>query len=566
MKRRNRLAVSAVIISVWLPGCSSTPKSTSQFTPKTPLAIQPGGSSTPIFRDIAREAGLNFRWGHGGKTPLTILETLGHGCAFLDYDQDGLLDIFLVGTPRCALFRNLGNSRFVNVSEQAGITASGEFFGAAVGDYDNDGYPDLYVTGYGKCVLYHNTGRGSFVEVTAGSGLEARGPYDVVTASAFVDLDNDGRLDLFAGRYIVFTPQSIQFCIYSGIKAGCGVKNYEADKPRVYRNLGGGRFKDATSAWGFNEAHGKCLGVAITPSNGGSGATLYATNDEAPGDLFVPHGARYDNVGVTSGTAFNRDGLTQGGMGADWGDYNNDGLSDLFVATFQSEPKSLYRNDGRGLYTEASGPLGIAPSTSQYVAWTAKFVDYDNDGWQDLFLTNGHTQDNVHLVEKGRSYRQPLQLFHNEHGSAFREANVEGGPAFAEPIAGRGAAFGDFDNDGRVDVLLVDEEGAPRLLHNEDKAANHWLGVRLIGKRCNRDAIGGRVIVSVKGRSFVRDMQLAGGYLSAHDPRVHIGLGQAEGPAAVTVRWPDGQTDVIAKVALDNYNTVTQKVSRPSVH
>jgi len=549
-----------VIVSIWLPGCASPPSSPAKFPPAAPSR----NSATPVFRDIAREAGLNFQWGHGGKTPLTILETLGHGCAFLDYDQDGLLDIFLVGTPRCALFRNMGNGRFVDVSDQAGISAKGNFFGVAVGDYDNDGYPDLYITGYGKCVLYHNTGRGSFVDVTAGSGLEARGPYDVVTAAAFVDLDNDGRLDLFAGRYIVFTPQTLQFCMYSGIKAGCGVKNYDADKPRVYRNIGGGRFTDSTSVWAFDGAHGKCLGVAIAPSDGVPGATLYAANDEAPGDLFVPRGAQYANIGVTSGTAFNRDGLTQGGMGTDWGDYNNDGRSDLFVATFQSEPKSLYRNDGRGLFTEDGGSLGIAQRTSQYVAWTAKFLDYDNDGWLDLMLTNGHTQDNVNLVEKGRSYRQPAQLFHNENGSRFRDASIDGGPAFTQPIAGRGAAFGDFDNDGRVDVLVVDEEGAPLLLHNGDKSANHWLGIRLIGKSCNLDGIGARVTVRANGKTYVRDMQLAGGYMSAHDPRVHFGLGQAEGPAAVTVRWPNGQTDAIANVPLDKYVTVTQRAARPS--
>jgi hypothetical protein len=470
------------------------------------------------------------------------------------------------------LYRNQGNGRFADVSERAGLrTPGGLFFGVAVGDYDNDGYPDVYLTGYGKCVLYRNTGRGGFADVTAAAGVGARGPYDVATAAAFVDLDNDGKLDLFAGRYIVFTPDSPQLCEYQGVKAGCGVKNYDPAFPRVYRNAGNGRFVDVTDAWGFGggvAAHGKCLGVAVRAADegaGGGGVLLYASNDEQPGDLYVRakgSGVRYRNIGTTSGTAFNHEGLTQAGMGVDWGDFNNDGRPDLAVATFQTEAKSLYRGDGDDLYSEVSGPLGVAMGTLAHVAWTAKFFDYDNDGWLDLLFTNGHVQDNVHRIQPDRTYPQPLQLFRNENGRRFREMKAEAGPAFTRPIVGRGAAFGDFDNDGRVDVVVADEEGAPLLLRNESKAGHHWLGVRLVGTRSNRDGIGARVTVTAGGQRLVRDQQICGGYLSAHDPRLHFGLGDAGRAESVSVRWPSGRVDTIRDVPADRYVEITEGKGR----
>lgn len=559
--------VLAILFGLLLAGCSgkSPPSPTPPSTPSTAPAA-PG-----IFRDVAQEAGLTFRWGHGGKSPLTIIETLGHGCAFLDYDQDGLLDIFLAGNPRCTLYRNTGEGRFTDVTAESGIAAEGLFFGVAVGDYDNDSFPDLYLTGYGKCVLYHNQGKGKrekgkvgegssptpyFEDVTAKAGVGARGPYDVVTAAAFVDLDQDGRLDLFAGRYIVFTPESIQYCTYSGVKAGCGVKNYEGDFPHVYRNLGGDKFAERTKEWGFDKSHGKCLGVAVRGLDSGKGILVYVANDEEPGELFIPRGTSYVDLGQPSGTGFNN-GLTQAGMGVDWGDVNNDGKSDLVIATFQGEAKTLYRNDGSDLYTEQSGPLGIVGSTTQMLAWTARFFDYDNDGWLDLFFTNGHVQDNVNQIDGSRSYPQLLQLFHNETGRLFRE-EAQAGPSFKTPVVGRGAAFGDYDNDGRVDVLVVDSEGSPLLLHNESKSGHRWLGVRLVGVKCNRDGIGARVEVTADGKTFVREQKSSGGYLSSHDSRIHFGLDKASHIEKVVVRWPDGQVDTVQNVESDRYITITQ--------
>lgn len=550
------VALCAALLSA-CAGCRDGGRATAASGPAT--AGVPPATQGGVFRDVAADAGITFRWGHGGKSPLNIVETIGHGVAFLDYDQDGRLDVFLVGNKRCALFRNGGDGRFTDVTEPASLTAEGMFFGLAVGDYDNDGYPDVYVTGYGKCVLYHNTRRGGFEDVTERAGLQARGKYDVVTACAFADLDGDGRLDLFAGRYIVFTPASLQFCTYQGIRAGCGVKNYDPDFPRVYRNAGDGRFADVTAKWGFSGSPGKCLGVTVRASDSGKGVLLYAANDEQPGNLWTrQNDGRYKDIGLPSGTAFGQDGLTQAGMGADWGDFNNDQKPDLAVATFQSEAKSLYKSDGDNLYTETSGRFNLAPATA-YVSWTARFFDFDNDGWLDLFFTNGHVQDNVQAIQPDHTYPQPLQLFRNDNGRVFREMKAEGGDAFLRNIVGRGAAFGDYDNDGRVDVLVVNEEGAPFLLHNESRAGHHWMGVHLIGAgRNNRDGIGARVTITAGTKRWTRDAQRAGGYLSAHDPRVHFGLGDATRADKIEVGWPDGSKNVVRNVAADRYVTVAQ--------
>ena len=579
---RGRLIICTALL-LTLQGCTSR-SSRTILTPaihgssvQEAAPVGPPAAASDLFRDVASEAGLNFRWGHGGRSPLTIIETLGHGTAFLDYDQDGLLDILLVGNRRLALYHNLGHGHFEETTRDAGLTAEGDFYGVAVGDYDNDSFPDLYITGYGKCILYHNLcgnrhgrlaapgmGRANaqtpklFEDVTARAGVGTRGPYDCVTAAAFVDLDGDGKLDLIAGRYILYTPQSIKFCMYQGVQAGCGVKNYDPDWPQVFRNNGNGTFSNRTREWGFHKAHGRCLGLAVRAAESGNGAAIYMANDELPGDLFVPRGKSYTNIGVQSGTAYNKDGLTQGGMGADWGDFLNEGKPGLIVTTFQSEPDSLYRGEGKDLYREYGSTLNIAAGTTAWVGWTAKFLDYDNDGWLDLVIANGHSQDNAKQVEADRSYAQPLMLYHNEAGNVFKDVGAEAGMEFRRPFVGRGGSIGDFDNDGRVDMLMVDEEGPPRLLHNESHADNHWLGIRLVGVRCNRDGIGARVTVTAGGKTTMRDQQLAGGYLSAHDPRLHFGLGNARRIDKITVRWPDGHIDNIAGAPVDRYVQITE--------
>jgi hypothetical protein len=274
-----------------------------------------------------------------------------------------------------------------------------------------------------------------------------------------------------------------------------------------------------------------------------------------PGDLMVLTGERYENQGVGSGTAYGRQGLTQGGMGTDWGDYDGDGRPDLVVATFQSEPNTLYHSEGQSFFLEVGAQMGLAGETTRYVAWTARFLDVDNDGWLDLLFTNGHSQDNVSRIEPDRTYAQPIQLFRSEKGQRLR---LDPDALPTAPIVGRGAAFGDYDNDGRIDALIVDEEGPAQLLHNEGSPSGHWLGVRLRGARSNRDGIGARITVAAGGRTLTRDLQLTGGYLSAHDPRVHFGLGQATIIESVRVRWPSGHVDQVTEVPVDRYVEVLE--------
>jgi hypothetical protein len=543
-------------------GCNSHPPKESAPLVSTPSKTSHSDSA---FLDVTDESGIKFQWGHGGRSPLNIQETIGHGCTFLDYDQDGLLDVLLIGNKSVALYRNIDGKQFKDVSSESGLKIEGALCGVAVGDYDNDGYPDLFITGYGKCALYHNhsrTANPAFEDVTSQAGVGELGPYDFVSAAAFADLDGDGRLDLIAGRYISFTPSSIRLCTANGVQTGCNVKLYDPAKPRVYRNNGDGRFTDVTSNWGFDALHGRCLGIAVSSSGIGKGVTVYFANDEVPCDLMVKTGARYTNVGMPSGTAYNRDGMTQAGMGTDWGDYNNDGKPDLLVATFQGEPKSLYRSDSSTLFTEMSGPSGFGLGTFPYIAWTTKFLDYDNDGFLDIFVTNGHVQDNAAKVDASRSYAQPMQLYHNEGGARFKACGTEAGSAFDTPIVGRGASVGDFDNDGRLDLLIVNEEGHPLLLRNTAESDSHWLGVRLIGKLCNRDGIGARVIVSAGTQTVVRDQQLVGGYFSGQDPRLHFGLGKSSKIDRVEVRWPDGRLDILKgddpRLRVDSYITVTE--------
>lgn len=558
---RRLVCCAAPLMATALCGCNRN-------TPAPPT--MPAAPSKSIFVDVAASAGLNFSWGHGGRSPLDILETIGHGCTFIDYDGDGLPDILLVGNRKCALYHNLGNGKFEDVSKQSGLNIQGALCGVTVGDFDNDGYPDVYITGYGSCALYHNRGTSRsqvgkgisdepiFEDVTAKAGVGPLGPCDFVTAAAFVDLDGDGRLDLIAARYVQFTRSSVRFCKYNGVETGCGVKNYAAASTHVYRNEGDGKFKDVTQQWGFGALHGRCLGLAV--GWGQSGPVVYASNDELPCDLMVKSGNTYRNIGQASGTAYGRDGMTQAGMGADWGDVDNDGKMDLVVATFQGEPKSLYRAESESQFTDAAGPLGLSFNTVPYIAWTVKFLDYDNDGWLDLFITNGHVQDNAGKVEPGRTYAQPLQLFHNDAGKQLKLVGPDAG--FGPPIVGRGASIGDYDNDGRLDLLVVNEEGQVQLLHNQSAHKTHWLGIKLVGKRSNRDGMGARVRVAAGGKAYTRDQQLCGGYLSGQDARLHFGLGDATKIDRIDVTWPDSQVDTVQggdrRLAVDQYVTVEE--------
>jgi hypothetical protein len=421
-----------------------------------------------------------------------------------------------------------------------------------VGDYDNDGFEDIYLYGYRCAALLHNEHGRRLVDVTRVMGLS---PRQWGTAAAFADVDNDGRLDLYVGDYVQFGPDSLQYCPINHINTACGPKKYAAEHGTLYRNTGT-RFVDVTHAWGADADAGKILGVAFADYDGSGHESLATANDEAPGSLLHNAGKRFTDEGVATGVAFDQNGYVHGGMGIDWGDYDNDGKLDLLVATYQQEVKSLYHNGG-ALFTDNAIPLGLAMKTSPYVAFGAKFIDADNDGWLDILFTNGHTEDNAAEVTPGASFRQPTLLFHNRQGTAFDNLpDALPGPA-GQPIVGRGLAIGDFDNDGRMDALVVDSEGAPLLLHNETTGAGNWLLCRLVGTHCNRDGIGALLRFDAGGTKLLRRCGTDGSYMSASDRRVHVGLG-AVAKADIEVRWPDGHIDRFRDVQANRIITLEE--------
>ncbi len=519
------------------------------------------------FTEVAQKAGIRYRWEAPGKRPLNILQTIGNGCAFLDYDGDKNQDILLVG-PRPALYRGDGKGNFTDVTSITGLAKiTGHFIGCAVGDYDNDGWREIYLSGYRTGVLLHNNGGVSFTDVTKSLGLK---PQPWGTSCGFADMDRDGYLDLYIANYADFGPSTTpQMCKFATEKHGdvlssCGPRYYKGIKGVLFQNQAGKRFSDVTKKWGLESHHGRGLGVAFADVMDDGHTGIAIANDEAPGDLFMAKESgktqiSFENTSVAAGVAYDRDGSLHGGMGVDWGDFNNDGRPDLFVATFRNEAKSLYRNDGEGTFTDVSYPTGIGRLALPYVSFGTKFLDADNDGWLDLLVANGHVQDNIELIENTQ-YRQKTMLLQNEGGQSFTDATAASGMNAFAAIVGRGLAVGDYDNDGRMDALVVDSEGVPLLLHNETPPPPgmnaNWVGFVCLDA-AGRDAYGATLTVEQEGAParMVRQCQTAGSYLSSSDPRVHFGLGSkpAERISRITVRWPDGRTDNWKNVPTGRY-------------
>jgi hypothetical protein len=477
----------------------------------------------------------------------------------LDYDNDGNLDILLVG-PKIALYKGDGAGHFTDVTRETGLdTLQGHFLGCTVGDYDNDGYPDIYITGFRTGVLLHNERGKAFKDVTVQSGLK---PQPWGTSAAFVQLTNSGHLDLCICNYLHFGPDvRPQLCIDHGIPAVCMPKDYLPEHNVLYHNLGNGRFADVTAAWNA-AGSGRGLGIACADFDGSGTPSIAFANDQTPGDLLhcLQRGSpRFTNIAQACGTARGPDGQVHAGMGEDWGDYDNDGKLDLVVAAFAAEQKSLYHNEGGNLFSDAGSSTGINGVILTLVTFGCKFFDYDNDGWLDLIFANGHIGDNVAQVSPGVTFRQSTVLLHNGGGSLiqYQDVSQEAGTDVVRPIVGRGLAVGDYDNDGKVDVLIVDSEGSPVLLHNETVGSGHWLQIKLVGTKSNRDGIGSLVTFETGGRKLLRLCHTDGSYMSASDSRVHCGLGDASS-ANITIKWPSGQHDIFRNVAADRVVVLTE--------
>lgn len=545
-------------------GCQTTARTEAQLPPAAEPTPLPSPTPEPLpnvrLVNRAAEAGLRYRWTIDGKRPLTIGQVMGNGCAFLDYNGDSHLDILFVGSPP-ALFRGDGTGKFTDVSAETGLgTRRGRFLGCAVGDYDSDGSPDLYLSGYGTGVLLRNRNGKRFEDVTGQAGLK---PQPFGASALFHDLDNDGRLDLLVCNYVEFGPETEpQLCKRGpkNIPTSCPPREYKGLTLRFFRNMGG-KFVDATAAFGLDKQAGAALGVTVTRCGPDDEPCLYIANDEKDGNLFVPAAAgklnRWQEIGRESGTARDSKGSVHAGMGVDWGDFDNDGHDDLFVTTFSGEIKNLYRNRGDLTFEDVAEVTGLQKAVAPYVSFGTKWADFDNDGFLDLLLTSGHVRDNVVEVTAGtdtpETYRQPTQLLMNRGGTQFAEVPLE-----LPMVVGRGLAIGDYDADGKMDALVVDSEGEPILLHNETPNPGNWLRVYL--KRAKNRAADGAVVTAIlpDGRRLRRLYQRGGSYLSASEPVVHFGLGEAAGVRSFVVQWSDGRYEEFSGAAAGQSITLTE--------
>jgi len=511
---------------------------------------------------VTAAAGLRWRIDRMASGGWNLVETMGGGGGFVDFDQDGRLDVYLVsytrerqadGTvPRDALYRNNGDGTFTDVTGRAGLGGPMRGMGLAVGDYDNDGWPDLYVSGYREHRLYHNNRDGTFTDVTAAAGLPASGWG---TSAAFFDYDNDGDLDLFVCHYLDVDPGRALPCQMIGDRPFCSIDKLPGSRSVLYRN-DRGRFTEVGAAAGVSPAGGKGLGVVAADLDGDGRVDLFQANDTSPNFLFRNRGdGTFAETGLEADVAFDAAGRARGAMGVDVGDYDGDGRLDLLVANFTYQGYSLFRNAGHGAFRDVARETGLAEPSLPMSGFGARLFDEDDDGLLDVVVANGHPFAPVATVWPGIRYAEPALLFENTGGS-FRAAAAARAEALARPMAGRGLALGDFDDDGDLDVLLLGVGEPPRLLRNDGGNRNHWLGVRLQGTRSNRDGVGAVVRVTALGRQST--MTRAGGtsYASASDPRLLFGLGAAVRAEKLEVRWPSGLVSVMADVPADRYLVV----------
>ncbi len=517
----------------------------------------------------------HITWVHtAGKSPQKFLpETTGAGCAFLDYDNDGWMDIYLVDSGKCdfynpdpplrnALYHNNRDGTFTDVTEKAGVAAGGYGQGIAVGDYDGDGFPDLYVTQYGKSILYHNNGDGTFSNVTEKAGVAAPGWG---SSAAWFDYDNDGRLDLFVCNFVAFSKAANLNCVAYNKPGYCVPTLYKPSASWLFHNNGDGTFSDVSQSSGIAKHLGKAWGVVAADLNNDGRMDLFVANDTVQNFLYMNRGSgKFDEIAALAGVGFSETGRPRSGMGVDSADFNQDGWMDLFVANIDHERFSLYQNNHDETFDDQANATAIGAATRLLSGWGLKFFDYDNDGNLDLFLANGNPDDMIETMQKDVTYREPLMLFHND-GKALRNVSAESGPIFARNLSARGLAIGDFDNDGAVDVLVSVNDAAPLLLRNLGAKGNHWLGIKLVGKKSNRDAIGARVTYQAGDLKRTRTKVGGGSYLSSHDPRMVLGLGKQTKIDWLEVKWPEpsGATERFTGLPIDRYITIREGGGNP---
>jgi hypothetical protein len=525
------------------------------------------------FTDIAHQAGIDLPLVNGGETTKKyIFESTGSGVALIDYDRDGYPDIFLVNgsrlegfaagaAPTNRLFHNNQDGTFRDVTAEAGVASSGWGQGVCAGDYDNDGFDDLFITYYGRPnILYRNNGDGTLTDVTVQAGLS--GPArNWSTGCAFVDYDHDGRLDLFVASYVDFdagsapVPGSGPNCFSKGVPVFCGPRGLATTHPHLYRNLGNGKFADVSAAAGVSKAD-LCYGLGVLTGdfeNRGR-ADIYVACDSTPSLFFRNNGdGTFTERAVQAGVAYNEDGLVQAGMGVSAADYDCDGRLDIFKTNFDDDVPDLYHNEGDGTFSFRTFDARLG-SNLRYLSWGGGFLDYDNDGQPDLFIANGHVYPELESHHHPESpYRQRALLYHNSGNGRFEDVTSIAGPGLELRRSGRGVAFGDLSNRGNLDILVNNQNDPPTLLRNQGESSNHWISIRAVGTKSNRDGIGARVEVQTSGRRQIQEVTSGGSYLSQSDLRLHFGLGAATRIERIVVRWPSGIVDSVERISADQF-------------
>jgi hypothetical protein len=567
-----------------LSGCKkdATQDSTVNVTAPEQATAQSAGSQAPApleaprpsgpieFTDVTAQAGIHFKHNSGAFGKKYLPETLGPGCAFLDYDSDGWQDILLVNSTNwpdhkgaktfLALYHNNQNGTFTDVTGAAGLAVEMYGLGVTIGDYDNDGFDDIYITAVGPNHLFRNLGNGKFADVTAKAGV---GDPGFSTSAAWLDYDKDGRLDLFVCNYVDWSIEKDQFCTLDGKnKSYCTPQSYKGQSATLYHNRGNGTFENVTQRAGLNDPTSKSLGVAVFDYNSDGFPDLFVANDTEPNKLYKNNGnGTFTDEALTAGVAFSESGTPRAGMGVDTADYDGSGRQGIVIGNFTNESMALYRNDGTGLFTDEAGASGIGKMSAQSLTFATFFFDYDLDGLPDIFAANGHVSDDIAVVQPQVKYAQPPHLFRNKGKKKFEEATPRLGRALQRAIVGRGAAYGDFDSDGDLDLLIMANNGPARLLRNDNGNQNDLLRVKTVGSRSNRDGIGARVTLkTASGAKLMSVVKTGSSYCSQSELPLTFGLGKADPTKGATleIAWPSGQIDIIQDVKPNQSITVQE--------
>jgi enediyne biosynthesis protein E4 len=535
---------------------------------------KPGEQSRIGFENRQEQSGVTFVLNNGTTEDKPIIDSTLGGVALLDYDNDGYLDLFFANgasipglsksNPAFSnrLYHNNHDGTFTDVTKQAGVAGAGYSMGAAAADYDNDGWTDLYVTGVNRNILYHNNKDGTFTDVTQKAGVTGifGGKKLWSVSAAWLDYDNDGLLDLFVTNYLEWSPENSRVCGSPGKRLSCPPSLYKGEPNLLYRNNGDGTFTDVSAATGIAKSIGKGMGVAIADYDGDGWTDIFVANDNERNFLFKNrHGQGFDEVGVESFVAYTDDGVPVSSMGVDFRDWSNNGRPGLFVTALGGETFPLYRNEDRKLFTMATYESGIGFATFKMSGWGAGIYDFDNDGHKDLFSANSHVSENAD-VNPQQQYRQPNGVFQNERNATFRDVSAEAGAALRLRAAHRGAAFGDLNNDGKVDVVISAIGSPAELLYNTSTGGNHWLAVETVGAKSNRDGIGTRIkLTGESGLVQYNEVTTSGSYASSSDKRAHFGLGHDALVKEIELRWPSGTLQVLRNVKADQILKVTER-------